>query len=191
MKKNVFISETPSEILNSFYTSPKDKHNSLKTLNDLANLSAIVVIDQELRGEDIKGIDISTKLKEYYPASYISMLTSNVTNNTAIELHNNHHIDLFVDKKDSNAIHSLYTYLFNHINGLKKEYEIDSLDVFENAGNLTDTEYQLNKRNLIENNNPLSFLTLNEQGDIAIMHETKNISYWQFNPNTKQFTEYE
>lgn len=191
IEEECYLSETPSDILNSFYASTRDKKCISKTLTDLSELSAIIVLDQELRGENIKGVDLSATLREYYPSSYISMLTSNIPQNTAIELHNNHHIDLFVDKKNDNAIHKLYHYLSNHINTSKNDYLIDFIDVFGNFGDLDHTDYQLNKNILIEKSNPLCYLTLNEQGNVAIMHENKRVSYWQYSPNTKQFIDYE
>ncbi|MGA9315229.1 MAG: hypothetical protein WBV77_11430 [Solirubrobacteraceae bacterium] len=191
IEEHCYLPESPSDILNVFYADTINKECISKTLKDLSELSAIIILDQELRGEEITGIDLSVTIREYFPASYISMLTSNVPNNKAIELHNNHNIDLFVDKKELNAIHNLYTYLAKYLDMMKNDYMIDSLDIFEQAGNLDSKEYLFNKNILIEKNNPSCFLTLNEHGDIAMMQENKHISYWQFNPNTKQFIEYE
>lgn len=191
IEKNCYLSEPPSVILNTFYSSKINQDSIANTLQDLTQLSAIIVLDQELRGEKITGSELSTTLREYYPASYISMLTSNIPNKKAIELHNNHNIDLFVDKSDTDAIPILYQYLSGHLEKIKKDYLLDSIDLFENVGNLNNEEYLLHKKTLMEKYNPRCFLTLNENGDIAMVQENQQISYWQFCLNTTHFIRYE
>ena len=191
IQENCYLSESPAEILDSFYTSDKNKESIIKTLKDLSVLSATLVVDHELRGEEITGIELSNELREYFPTSYICMLTSNVPNDQAIKLHNNHNIDLFVDKKNTDAIHNLYTYLSKHINIQKNSYIIDAADIFDNTNILDSQEYINQKIIFLEKNNPFSYLTLNENGDIALIKNNHSISFWRYTPSTKRFIEYE
>lgn len=191
IEENCYLPETPSTVLNAFYSNTITQDTIAKTLHDLTKLSAIIVLDQELRGEKITGIELSTTLREYYPTSYISMLTSTIPNNKAIELHNNHNIDLFVDKSNTDAIPNLYQYLMKYLDRLHKDYLFDSIDLFENAENLNNEEYLLHKKTLMEKNNPRCFLTLNGNGDLAMIQENQQISYWQFCPKTPHFIQYE
>ncbi|MFC3909052.1 hypothetical protein ACFORL_08195 [Legionella dresdenensis] len=191
IEENCYLPETPTEILGSFYANPINKTEIIKTLKDLSVLPGILVLDQELRGEDVTGIDLSATIREYFPTSFICMLTSNVPDHTAIKLHNNHNIDLFVDKKDTDAIHNLYLYLSKHIDSLKMKYPIDPIDIFGKTGNLESSLYIQNRKTLLENSNPLCFLTLNENGDMAIMQDNYSITFWQYNPTTSQFIAYE
>ncbi|KTD06968.1 hypothetical protein [Legionella jamestowniensis] len=191
IQENCYLSESPSDILNSFYANTKSKEQIKKTLKDLSELSAILVIDQELREENVTGIELSNQIRQYFPSAYISMLTSNIPTDKAVELHNNHSIDLFIDKKDINAIHNLYVYLSKQIDEIKNEYMIDPIDIFEYADIFENDEYLNNKNILLERNNPISFLTLNNDGDIAFMKKNKQISFWKYNSQSKQFTEYE
>jgi hypothetical protein len=191
LEEHCYLPEAPAIILASFYDGIINRENIIQTLHDLADLSAIIVLDHELRGEKVTGICLSKTIREYYPASYVSMLTSNVQQNEAIDLHNNQDIDLFVDKNDINAISNLYKYLLKQINFINKDFLIDNFDLFENKENLSNNVYLHQKKILIENNNPQCFLTLNENGDIALMHEDRNISYWKFYSNIQKFIPYE
>ncbi|MDI9818517.1 MULTISPECIES: hypothetical protein [unclassified Legionella] len=191
LEKYCYLPDSPMEILYSFYESDMNKALITKTLKDLSELSAIIVLDQELRGESITGIDISATIREYFPASYISMLTSNVSNSRAIQLHNNHNIDLFIDKKDTDAIHNLYTYLAEHIDTNNNQYALDSIDIFPNSTIIESNPYVLCKKALLKQQNPLAFLTLNANGDIAISQDNEQVSFWQYNSKENNFIAYE
>ncbi|MCC5792134.1 MAG: hypothetical protein JJT82_05935 [Legionellaceae bacterium] len=191
LEKFCYLPDSPLEIIHSFYEGDINKAVILKTLKDLSELSAIIVLDQELRGEGITGIDISTTIREYFPSSYVSMLTSNVPKSKAIQLHNNHNIDLFVDKKDSDAIHKLYTFLSKHIETNASQYRIDPIDIFPNSVNIESEVYSLCRQTFLKQKNPTTFLTLNENGDIAILQDNKQTSFWKYISNENKFINYE
>ncbi|CAM4499322.1 MAG: hypothetical protein LEGION0403_FIIPPAGN_02534 [Legionella sp.] len=191
LEKSCYLPDTPLDIISSFYESEINKTAILKTLKDLSVLSAIIVLDQELRGEGVTGIDISATIREYFPSSYISMLTSNVPNSKAIQLHNNHNIDLFVDKKDIDAIHNLYIYLSRQIELISNQYAIDPFDIFPNSINLDSEVYVRCKQTFLEQKNPMVFLTLNENGDIALLQDSEQISFWRYISNENKLINYE
>lgn len=191
LEKFCYLPDSPIEIINSFYGSKINKSLILKTLKDLSELSAIIVLDQELRGEDITGIDISVLIREYFPSSYVSMLTSNVPTSKAIQLHNNHNIDLFVDKKDADAIPNLYSYLLKHIEIMNTQYAVDSVDIFPQSINLENEAYNLCKKAFIKQKNPSVFLTLNEHGDLAILQANEQTSFWRYISKENKFIDYE
>lgn len=182
-----YLPDRPYELINSFYNNARTKEQAVQVLKDLSELSATLVLDHELRGEIITGIELSKQIREYYPSSYISLLTSNISDSKAIELHNNHSIDLFVDKKDTNTIHDLYVYLSKHLDDLQKECILDTMDLFKTSGILDDADYVSNKRKLLEINSPLAYLTLSERGDIALMDQNNRIVFWQYNSITRNF----
>ena len=191
LEKSCYLPDAPLDIISSFYESEINKEAILTTLKDLSVLSAIIVLDQELRGERRTGIDISATIREYFPSSYISMLTSNVPNNKAIQLHNNHNIDLFVDKKENDAIHNLYIFLSRQIEAIRNQYALDPIDIFPNSKNLEKDEYAECKRTFIEQFNPMVFLTLNENGDIVILQDGEQVSFWRYISNENKFINYE
>lgn len=191
IEENCYLFESPSSILNTFYTNKLNNKEISKTLHDLTKISAIIILDQELRGEKTTGIEISTSIRNYFPNSYICMLTSNIPNEKAVNLHNSHNIDLFIDKKDPNSIDNLYRYLSIHLEELKKDYLFDSIDLFGKSGNLDNENYLINKEALLKNNNPQCFLTLNENGDIAMIQENQHISHWKFSSSNQRFIKYE
>jgi len=191
LEKYCYLPESPLEIINSFYENDIDKEQIIKTLKDLSELSAIIVLDQELRGEGVTGIEISAKIREYFPSSYISMLTSNVPNNRAIQLHNNHDIDLFVNKKDTDAIHNLYAYLSKHVDIIHKQYTLDPVDIFSKSIILENIDYILCRDQFLENIELTCYLTLSGNGDIAIMSDNGLISFWHYDSNENNFIAYE
>ena len=191
LEKYCYLPDSPLEIISTFYENNKNTENIVKTLKDLSVLSATIVLDHELRGEEITGIELSNEIREYFPSSYISMLTGNVPSDQAIKLHNNHNIDLFIDKKSSDAIHNLYIYLSKHIEDQKNSFMLDSTDIFNNTNILDSVEYVEQKRLLLEKNNHLSFITLNENGDIAILKNHEYIQLWRYIPSNKRFIAYE
>lgn len=191
LEKHCYLPDSASEIINSFYENNINKEQIIKTLQDLRDLSAIIILDQELRDEAITGIDISARVRAYYPSSYICMLTSNVPNSKAVQLHNNHNIDLFVDKKDELAIHNLYNYLAMHIDRLNNHYAPDSVDIFSETKHLDNNTYILSKKDFLTDKNPSAFLTLNPNGDIALIQEDEQISFWQYLSEKQDFVAYE
>lgn len=191
LEEYCYLPESPSSILTEFYSGKSSQERIAKTLKDLTQLPAIIILDHELRGEKITGIDLSTTIREYFPLSYISMLTSNVPSHEAINLHNNHNIDLFLDKKEIHAIQNLYIYLSKQIDTLKNDYLVDCMDLFGKIDNLDDAQYSLQKKELLKKENPQCFLTVNDNGDIAMIQENQDIFYWHYCYNTQQFTNYE
>ncbi len=191
LEKHCYLPESPLEIINTFYKNEINKEQIIKTLKDLSELSAIIVLDQELRGEGITGIEISKTVRDYYPNSYISMLTSNIPVNKAIQLHNDHNIDLFVDKKDPDAIYNLYSYLSRQINITSSQHTVDPVDIFSYSEVLDSNRYILNRNTLTESVDISCFLTINENGDIAIMSDSGAISFWQYDLKDNNFIAYE
>lgn len=191
LEQHCYLLESPLEIINSFYENEINKEQIIKALKDLSVLSAIIVLDQELRGEVVTGIEISATIREYFPSSYITMLTSNVPNSKAIQLHNDHNIDLFIDKKDTDAIHNLYNYLYKHIETSNSQYTLDPSDVFSQIINLESDQYTTAKHQFLKKINPSCFLTLNGNGDMAIMLDDNCISYWKYNSTKNNFIAHE
>jgi len=189
VQNSCYLTDTFSEIISHFYNQKPDQKHVCKTLHDLSELCGIIVLDQELRAEKTNGIELSAKIREYIPNTYIALLTSNITNNQAIALHNNHNIDLFIDKKDDDAIVKLHGYLSHQIHRLINEYTTDSMDYFSDVSVLESKDYLLAKDNLLNNFKPQTFLTVNAQGDIALL--TDHVSYWQFNSKLNDFIKYE
>lgn len=186
-----FLPDSPHEILTSFYNSEMNEDFAIQCLNDLFQTSAIVVLDQELRDENVTGIDISAKIREYYPNSYISMLTSNVPSSTAIQLHNNHNIDLFVDKKDTDAIINLYNYLSQQVSIMNQQYKLEPFEVFSNCHRFEDDQFIKHRDNFLLIQNPVAYITINNRGDIALMNKDMQTSFWKHEPNEYNFIKYE
>lgn len=186
-----FLPDSPYEILTTFYSSEMNEDFAIQCLNDLSQTSAIIVLDQELRGENVTGIDISAKVRKYYPNSYISMLTSNIPSSTAIQLHNNHNIDLFIDKKDTDAIINLYNYLSQQISMMNQQYKLDPFDIFRDYHIFEDDQFIKNKNNFLLNQNPTAYITINNRGDIALMNKDMQISFWKHDLNEYNFINHE
>jgi len=191
IEKYCYLTDSPLEIISSFYEGNRSRGAAEKTLKDLSVLSATIVLDHELREEKITGIELSNQIRQYYPSSFISMLTSNVHSDEAIKLHNNHDIDVFVDKKNTDAIHILYTFLSKHIKEQENSFMLDSTDIFNNTDILNSIDYTEQKNLLLENIAPISFLTLNENGDIAILNKSSHVYFWRYTPSEKRFVAYE
>lgn len=186
-----FLPDSPYEILTSFYKSEINKESVIQCLEDLSQVPAIIVLDQELRGENLTGIDISLKVRQYYPNSHVTMLTSTVTDDAAIKLHNDQNIDLFVDKKSPNSIANLYSYLAKHIAHMNQEYQVDPIDVFKNHLIFKNKEFIESKNLFLQDKNPVAYVTLNHLGSLALMNEEKEISFWTYETGTNQFINYE
>lgn len=187
VQEHCYVSESALDILHPFYNNIIDKQSIHKTLSELSELAAVVVLDQDLKEDPINGTSLSYQIREYFPSSYICMLTSTVSDNSALELHNNHSIDLFIDKKDPGAFERLSLYLLKYIELIKREQSIDAIEVFDEIGFLENEEYSDNKNKLLKTINYLAFITTNPNGDLAIMEEDRSISYWQYASKIQRF----
>lgn len=191
IQENCYSPDTVSEILNSFYRGPINQLCAAQTLKELSELSAVLVLDQELKEEHTNGINLSYKIREYFPSSYICMLTSTIPDNLAIDLHNNHSIDLFIDKKNPLAFERLYSYLLQYIHSKNDEYSIDPVDIFQDVGILEDETYINLKNELLNVTNYIAFITLNNAGELIIMKENRAIDCWRYDPKKQRFYTYE
>jgi hypothetical protein len=186
-----FLPDNPNDILCSFYSLQSTENNIKKTLYDLSYLSAVIVVDQNLRGEKQSGITLSREIREYFPASYIAMLTSNLTSDKAVMLHNENLIDLFVHKDSHDSIEYLFTRLWGQITFKQKDFEYNAEDVFDWESIITEDRYITAKLHLLNSLSYDSFLTINSAGDIAVLKEDKTINTYWYDLNKDAFNSYD
>lgn len=179
IQEKYYIHDSPQDILRTFYQSKKTEKDIEQTLNDLSYLPAFLVIDHQLRKEDTNGIEISNKVREYVPSSYVILLTSFVDSNTALELHNNDTIDLFVRKDDVYPMDIVYRHLKMQIEKRTNEFYINPEDAFRFGTILENESYISKRKELLDDILYLSYITTSCDGDIAVLTR-KHIEHYKY-----------
>lgn len=176
-----YLPETSQDILHAFYSSKKVNAEIQQALTDLSELPAILIIDHHLRNEITNGIELSQYIREYVSCPFIIMLTAEVDPNKAITLHNNEIIDLFVRKDDLNPMDYIHSHLTKQIAKLLAECNLNPEDAFGFGTILEDASYIAKRAELLDELPYKSYLTISENGDLAVLNMNDQINYYSYN----------
>lgn len=175
-----YLPETPKDIIQAFYANEKSQLNIAQTLKDLSELPAILIIDHHLRNETTNGVEISQKIREFFPCHFIILLTSEIDTNKAVNLHNNEIIDLFVRKDDPSPMDYVHSHITKLVNKLKADSYISPQDVFGFENILEDEIYVSKRDELLNEVSYKSYLTISENGNIAVLNMDNQINYYTY-----------
>lgn len=180
IQNHCYLPESSESILRSFYSSDKSKEKVEQTLLDLSELPALLVIDHQLRNEETNGIQISQKIKEYIPHSFIILLTAEVSTDKALELHNNDVIDLFIRKDAPNPMDVVLKHLNQQIEKIKAEFDFDPEDAFGFETTLENEHYINCRDDLLYELDYKSYLTISACGDVAVLDISDKTTYYSY-----------
>ena len=188
VKTHSYLPESAHSILDAFYQSKKiDSDLIVKTLNDLADLSAFLVIDQNLGPSATNGTKLANDIRDYFPESYITLLTSTVEIAQAIELHNEGTINLYIDKQSENPLNDLVRHLDKEIQKRDSEFAIDAEDIFGFNTVVNEDIYASRLKDFISHQNYLSFITTSSSGNISIYRDDGKIVNYVYDSIKKDF----
>jgi len=180
IQNHCYLHDTSESILRSFYSSDKSQEKVAQTLHDLAELPALLVIDHQLRNEEANGIQISQKIKEYIPHSFIILLTAEVSTDKALDLHNNDVIDLFIRKDAANPMNVVLKHLNNQIEKIKAAFHFNPEDAFGFETTLENEHYINCRDDLLYELDYKSYLTISACGDIAVLDIDDKTTYYSY-----------
>jgi len=188
IQDHCYLPETPKDIIQTFYANEKTQVNIEQTLKDLSELPAILIIDHHLRNETTNGVELSQKIREFFPCNFIILLTSQVDTKKATNLHNNEIIDLFVRKDDASPMDYVYTHITRLVTKLKTECYLSPEDVFGDKNILEDEIYVTKRDELLNDISYKSYLTISESGNIAVLNINNQINYYTYSYSKKVFS---
>ncbi|MFO1259124.1 MAG: hypothetical protein U1E78_12035 [Gammaproteobacteria bacterium] len=189
IQNHCYLPESPQDLIRSFYDNEITPDRVAQTLQELSELPAILIIDYTLTNEKLSGIDVVTKIREYYPCLFVVLLTGHVDMHDALSLHNNEVIDLFITKENVNALDDLCDYLHKKLNNFKKESHFETDEAFKSL-EVLDSKHYLQSRESLLNNLPYkAYLTLCSSGKIAVLKEANQINIYQYQNGVFQLNE--
>lgn len=176
-----YLPEIPHDIIQAFYAGRMLKKDIEQALIDLSELPAILVIDYHLRNETINGAELSKQIAKYVGCPYIVLLTAEVDTITALQLHNDKVIDLFIRKDDPNPMEYLYSHLSTQISKLVIECHVEIEDIFGSETILETVPYIAKREELLNEMDYKSYLTISAEGAIAVLDNNNKINYFTYN----------
>ncbi|MFO1259139.1 MAG: hypothetical protein U1E78_12120 [Gammaproteobacteria bacterium] len=189
IQKQCYLPESPQNLIRSFYGNEITSNRAVETLQELSKLPAILIIDYTLTNEKLSGIDVVTKIREYYPCLFVVLLTAHVDMHDALSLHNNEVIDLFITKENVNALDDLCDYLHKKLSNLKKESYFETDQAFESLEVLDSKHYIQSKASLLNKIPYKAYLTLCSSGKIAVLKEANQVNIYQYQNGAFQLNE--
>ncbi len=178
IEEHSYLPETQDSIVSSLFAVGISQEKIEQALIDLASLPALLVIDHQLRGENTNGIEISKKVREIVPSSYIALLTAEVNVEQAVSLHNHDTINLFVRKDSEDPLNFLHQQLIKQIE--KSRINIDLEDIFGFSTVLEMDSYIVKRRELLDELDYQSFIITSKEGDIAVLEQNNKINHYTF-----------
>lgn len=180
IQNKCYLPESAQDIAASFYSQKITESRIKQTLQDLAELPAILIVDFELQGENKTGIDVIETIRQSIPCPFVALLTGHVDHHTALSLHNNETIDLFIQKDTLEAMDTLCAHLRKKVATLQTNQALNPEDVFGFGTILEDTLYTTKRSELLNELPYQSYLTLSGQGDIAVLNIDNRINIYQY-----------
>lgn len=187
VKNECFLADSPSTILDAFYTNEISIESIKAALYDLSKVKALLVVDQNLNNADLSGTDVINQLLCYYPALKITLLTSVINPEQAIELHNSNIIDVFINKENSNSIEKLEATLIKQVKSTIDEFQYDLEDAFPNTILNTSKTYEIKKNKVLELEVYKAYLTTSPNGDLAILNTQDEVKFFKYNKKEEAF----
>ncbi|MBP9777628.1 MAG: hypothetical protein KBD25_00435 [Rickettsiaceae bacterium] len=160
----------------SDYCSPLDiykdyikQHLSLNcALNELEKHRPILIIDQNLCSK-LTGTEICKIARASNPNINVLLLTGEIDYKKATDLHNDHIIDYFFRKDETDLIKKITKAVSTIIVGRKEDFAFDGeLGANEGVDMIFEADYRSNLSCLLDNINYSSYMITNQNGDIAV-----------------------
>ena len=173
-----YLADSPEQIINSYFSGEKSKANLALTLNDLADLPAMYIIDHELNDPNQNGINVCEELRTIAPTPCIMMLTSKIGAHHALDLHNNKVIDLYLKKESIQTLDSLINYLRKELNTISEGFHFDSPPPLQEV--LENTSYLSHRDMLLREMPHIAYFSYNANGDMAVLTNTRELNLYRY-----------